>query len=512
MENENINSGPGLFSAIAIGVGCIIGSGWLFAAYYASKQAGSASLISWLIGAGMVLILSLLLGEIASFKPVRGLFGRLLTISHNPDMGFVVAISNWVGLLLTIPSEAQATIQYLSTAYPKLEPYIFINHDLTYVGILCVVVLIFIYGLINYWGVKTLTKFTNFMTIFKIGVPVLTGLILLYTSFNTHNFVAYHDSFNPYGYGAVFSAVVTCGIFYSFYGFGTIATFCSEIKNPKRNIPLALTGCIVICLIIYLLLQVAFIGALPSHLLANGWHQLNFTSPLAQLMLLLNLNVFAICLYIDAAISPSGTATVYAGSAGRIFTGMAQDKQMPQFFAKMHEQFNLSRRSLVFGLLICIGIVLFFRSWQQLMIVVAVFQLLTCVAIPIAYVKLNTDMKKAGDIFHVPCGRILSGFVYLLVSYLIIQSGLKAVAFSLIIHVILFVVYALSYYRTAKGVKKAFASSWSVFLYMILTVVGAYFQEVNDLNSAASILAFFVVMLICYFFLLRQKTFANSIA
>lgn len=511
MKNKNINTSPGLFSAIAIGVGCIIGSGWLFAAYYASKQAGSASVISWLIGAGMVLILSLLLGEVASFKPIRGLFGRLLTISHNPDIGFVVAISNWVGLLLTIPSEAQATIQYLSTAYPKIEPYIFANHDLTYLGILCVIILIFIYGLINYWGVKTLTKFTNFMTIFKIGVPVLTGIILLYTSYNPHNFVAYYGSFNPYGYHAVFSAVVTCGIFYSFYGFGTIATFCSEIKNPKHNIPLALTGCILICLIIYLLLQVAFIGALPSNLLAHGWHQLNFTSPLAQLMLLLNLNVFAVCLYIDAAISPSGTATVYAGSAGRIFTGMAQDKQMPGFFAKIHEQFNLSRRSLVFGLLICIGIVLFFRSWQQLMIVVAVFQLLTCVAIPIAYVKLNTEMKKATDIFHVPCGRILSGFVYLLVSYLIIQSGLKAVLFSLIIHVILFVVYALSYYRSAKGIRKAFASSWSIFLYMVLTVVGAYFQEIKDLNSVLSILVFFVVMLACYYFLLKQKTSANSI-
>ncbi|WP_234366522.1 hypothetical protein [Francisella tularensis] len=46
----------------------------MFAAYYASKQAGSASVISWLIGAGMVLILSLLLGEVASFRPVRGLF------------------------------------------------------------------------------------------------------------------------------------------------------------------------------------------------------------------------------------------------------------------------------------------------------------------------------------------------------------------------------------------------------------------------------------------------------
>ncbi|MDE5022870.1 APC family permease, partial [Francisella tularensis subsp. holarctica] len=62
----------------------------MFAAYYASKQAGSASVISLLIGAGMVLILSLLLGEVASFRPVRVLFGRLLTISHNPDMGFVV--------------------------------------------------------------------------------------------------------------------------------------------------------------------------------------------------------------------------------------------------------------------------------------------------------------------------------------------------------------------------------------------------------------------------------------
>ncbi|WP_235641700.1 APC family permease [Francisella tularensis] len=483
----------------------------MFAAYYASKQAGSASVISWLIGAGMVLILSLLLGEVASFRPVRGLFGRLLTISHNPDMGFVVAISNWVGLLLTIPSEAQATIQYLSTAYPKIEPYIFTNHNLTYLGILCVVVLIFFYGLINYWGVKTLTKFTNFMTIFKVGVPALTAIVLFYTSYNSHNFVAYHNSFNPYGYGAVFSAVVTCGIFYSFYGFGTIATFCSEIKNPKRNIPLALTGCILICLIIYLMLQVAFIGALPSSFLAHGWHQLNFTSPLAQLMLLLNLNVFAICLYIDAAISPSGTATVYAGSAGRIFTGMAQDKQMPVFFAKMNEEFNLSRRSLIFGLLICIAIVLFFRSWQQLMIVVAVFQLLTCVAIPIAYVKLNKEMKKTSDIFHVPCGRILSGFVYLLVSYLIIHSGLKAVLFSLIIHLILFAVYALSYYRSAKGIKKAFASSWSIFFYMILTVIGAYFQGVNELDSISSVLVFFIVMLICYCFLLRQKTFANSI-
>ncbi|MDE4969941.1 APC family permease, partial [Francisella tularensis subsp. holarctica] len=65
----------------------------MFAAYDASKQACSASVISWLIGGGMVLILSLLLGEVDSFLNVLVLFFRLLTISNYPDMGFLVSIS-----------------------------------------------------------------------------------------------------------------------------------------------------------------------------------------------------------------------------------------------------------------------------------------------------------------------------------------------------------------------------------------------------------------------------------
>ncbi|MDE5012687.1 APC family permease, partial [Francisella tularensis subsp. holarctica] len=79
----------------------------------------------------------LLLCDVATFRTVRGLIGRLLTISHNPYKGFVVAISNWVGLLLKIPSEAQSKIQDLSKDYQKIEPYIFNNHNLTYLGLLC---------------------------------------------------------------------------------------------------------------------------------------------------------------------------------------------------------------------------------------------------------------------------------------------------------------------------------------------------------------------------------------
>jgi len=50
---------PNLFSAIAIGVGCIIGSGWLFASYKAAKFAGPIAIGSWVIGAVLALMIAL---------------------------------------------------------------------------------------------------------------------------------------------------------------------------------------------------------------------------------------------------------------------------------------------------------------------------------------------------------------------------------------------------------------------------------------------------------------------
>lgn len=75
---------------------------------------------------------------------------------------------------------------------------------------------------------------------------------------------------------------------------------------------------------IYLLLQAAFIGALPTDIISKGWENMNFTSPLAQLLILLNINVWAMILYADAAVSPSGAGILYLGSGARMFNGMAK--------------------------------------------------------------------------------------------------------------------------------------------------------------------------------------------
>lgn len=112
------NKQPNLFSAIAIGVGSIIGSGWLFASYYAAKYAGPISILSWIIGATLSLMLALLLAEVATMYQETGLFSRLLTITHNRDYGFIVASSNWFSMVSSIPSEAMATVQYLLLLSP----------------------------------------------------------------------------------------------------------------------------------------------------------------------------------------------------------------------------------------------------------------------------------------------------------------------------------------------------------------------------------------------------------
>lgn len=72
-------------------------------------------------------------------------------------------------------------------------------------------------------------------------------------------------------------------------------------------------------------------------MVAKGWAHLDFNSPLAQLLLLFQINILAIwatVIYLDAMVSPSGTGVVYAASASRMLQGMAEDNQAPAYFKK----------------------------------------------------------------------------------------------------------------------------------------------------------------------------------
>lgn len=509
-SKTNHTRGLGLFTAIGIGVGSIIGSGWLFAAYYAAQYMGPASYLSWIVGACLALILALLLAEIASMFKQKALFSRLLTLSHNnPDLGFVIAISSWLGMVIVIPAEAAATVQYLSTVMPSFTHYFFHHQQHTLLGSISIIFLVMIYSLINYWGIQSLAKASNILAVLKLLIPSLTAIIIMIVSFNPGNLSI--QGFAPYGYSRIFSAIVVCGIFYAFYGFSMIAMYSAELSEPRKNIPRALVLSVLICLILYLLLQTAFLFGLPPEVVAKGWGNINFTSPLVQLLMLFHLHIlssWAFVLYFDATLSPSGTGIIYMGSSARTLTGMAKDKQLPRYFNKVDPQYHLSRRSLVFTALVCCLSVLVFKNWQQIMIIVTVFQLISCVAIPISFVKFRIDHTHIKRHYRVKYGTSLSFIIYLVISYLLIQATTLALFLALLLHLVFFIIYAFTTYEgNTQKILLSLCSAWSLFIYLAVSWLFGLLQQSNLLPQIELIVAFVIVYTGLYYLLVNQKNY-----
>lgn len=498
---------PSLFSAVALGVGSVVGSGWLFACYFAAKDAGPGAIASWIVCAILNIFLAALLAEVAIMHPEKSLFSRLLSISHNQYMGFAIALANWLTMIMLVPSEAAATVQYASTLYPNLTHYLYSHNTLTGLGMLTTDILIVLYGVINYKGIGLLTKTNNLITTIKLIVPIGTALVILFAAFHPGNFTLYRDSFVPYGADRVFTTIITSGMFYTFSCFYLVTVFAVELDNPRKNLPRALFLSVIFCLVMYILLQIAFVGAVNPASVAQGWHKLNFTSPLAELSVLLGLNWLAVVLYADATISPSGAGIIYTAVATRMLNGMADDHQAPKVFAKLNPKYNISVKSLMFSLLLCMILVFFFDSWQKIMMASSVFILLGALAIPIAFVRIRKDDLRERS-FRVPLGKTISLFCFLLISYLLVAGGTDALLVALIFEVAFFAFYIYNGKSLGHGsASVAIKSSWSIFIYLLSLLLLAHLKPIVDKHLF--LLIFAGLGVITYYCLINQKSYSD---
>ena len=290
----------GLFSVIVIAVTSMIGSGWLFSAQLNAQLAGNYAFIAWMIAAVIAITIGLCFSRLCALFPERGINAKCTSMSHGKDFGMIFAFAIWFGLLAMIPTEAQATTQYLSPFVHVVSLYD--DGSLTIAGKIFSLLILVIYFAMNYFGIKLLSKVNNITTVFKVAIPVLLIIVLLAAHFDSTNFAV--DA-NEYSLGTIKTALIGAGLIYAFNGFQVVAAFASEIKNPKRNVPLAIVISILFTLGIYMLLQLAFMGAIPGDMAANGWANLNFNSPLVNLAMLLGLNLIVIALIADSIMSPS---------------------------------------------------------------------------------------------------------------------------------------------------------------------------------------------------------------
>lgn len=394
-----------LFSATTLSATSMVGAGWLFSAQLNAKIAGNYAFLSWFLAAILIIAIGLCLSQVVAKFPVRGATTRSSALSHNSIFGMPFAFANWFGVMVVIATEAQATTQYLSAA---IHSDTLINSaGLTFYGKLFALAILFLYLLVNYFGIMILARINNVITVLKIFTPLFTIALFLIAKFDMTNFnLPTNNVYTPY---SAITAIISAGLIYSYNGFQIPVAFASEIVNPRRNVPLSIILSVIIVMGVYCLLQLAFMGATPHDMLLSngGWGGLNFQSPLINLAMLLGLNFVALVLVADSTISPSGTGFAYLGAASRMFYSMASAKQMPSWaITKLHPKYFMCRRSLLINWALSSLVLWNSSNWASLMVVVTGYHLVGYMAAPISMGAINPRTKFFGFIVFVILGMI----------------------------------------------------------------------------------------------------------
>ncbi|MCQ9164836.1 MULTISPECIES: APC family permease [unclassified Arthrobacter] len=400
-----------LFTAI----GSIIGSGWLFGAYNASQIAGPAAIFSWLIAGLMVLMIGLCYAELGPMFPISGGVVRYPHLVWGSFASYSLGFITWISSAAVPAIEVMGALTYATKYAPFTIAQRVANttvHTLTPVGILIAVILMAIFVVINYYGVRLFAQINNVLVWWKLVIILLVIATFLVMAFGTtqmgtlNNFTSL--GFAPSGAPAIFTCIATAGITFSFLGFRQGIELAGETSNPKRNIPFAIIGSVGITAVIYALLQVAFTMGIPEHVLqsSGSWSHLTFTNdfgPLAALATMGGLTWLAYLLYADAIISPTDTGLIYTTIAARVSYAQGRNGNAPRWLARTNSH-GVPHWSLFLTFLVGLVMFLPFPSWQQLVGFITSATVLSFGSGPLVVATLRRQMAGRARPFKLPGG------------------------------------------------------------------------------------------------------------
>jgi len=416
----------GFIGLLWASAGSIIGSGWLFGAQEALIAAGPAAIISWGIGALAIFLLALTHAELGGMWPVAGGTARFPHYAFGGGAGASFGWFSWLQAATVAPIEVLAMITY-GQHYSFAAHWMKTSHGtsvLTGPGIVAAVVLMAIFTSINFLGIRKLAHTNSAATWWKVGVPLLTIFVLAIVNFHASNFTA-ADGFAPFGAKGVLSAISTSGIIFALLGFEQADQLAGESARPKRDIPRAVIFSVIIGAVIYVALQVVFLGALPHSQIGHSWAHgayTQMTGPFAQIATLVGVGWLAAILYVDAIISPGGTGLIYTTSSSRVSYGLSRNGYFPTAYEAT------DRRGVPwFGLITAfvVGCICFlpFPSWTSLVGLITAASVLMYAGAPLAFGVFRRRLPNAERPWRAPLGSVLAPVAFVVANLLILWSG-----------------------------------------------------------------------------------------
>ena len=463
LESDGLDRGVGFLGLLWASETSIIGSGWLFGALGAAVIAGPSAIIGWVLGSVIILVLALVHAELGGLFPVSGGTSRFPHYAFGSFAGATFGWASYLQAAAVAPIEVLAAVEYLATAH-WARNFFHINANagaaggtLHGWGYLAAGILLLLFVIINIVGIRWFAKINSTVTTWKVAIPVVTILILLIGHFHGSNFghagggfFTSHDAFKN------ILLTLPAGIIFSLLGFEQAVQIGGESANPGRDLPRAVIMSIVIGAIVYILIQVAFIGGLkPSVLHANGgWLGLGTstspdatslaTGPFFALASIAGISWLATVLRIDAVISPSGTGLMYETASARLSFGLSKNGFVPNTF----ESVSASRVP-VFGVIIAtlVGVLFLlpFPSWAKLVGIITSASVFMYAGAPVALSAMRRQKPNLKRTYRLPWAEILSPLSFAGAGWVILFSGWQVYSTLVVALLIGYALIAVSY-------------------------------------------------------------------
>jgi amino acid transporter len=421
----------GLIGAMWSSETSIIGSGWLLGAFGAAQLVGGAAIIDWILGAIAAILLALVHAELGGQYPVSGGTARFPHLAFGPGAGISFGFFSWLQAVTVAPIEAFAVIHYAGYKWhaiydPNANGG---NGNVTHWGFVLELVLMALFTALNFLPMRIYGPLYSVVTWWKVLVPVFT-IIILFTKFHGANLSA-GGGFFPTGvsWKDLFGALPGASIVFAYLGFEQADQLAGEIKNPQRNLPLAIIGSIIIGAVIYILLQIVFIGATPASLLTKGFAGISASNavalaPFAAVSSLAGFGWLSGILRWDAWISPAGTGAMYLTSTSRVSYGLARNRYFPGVFGSVDSR-GVPWFGMIVGFLAGIVFTFPFPSWHSLVGLVTSASVLMYAGAPLALGALRLRLPGAERPFRLPAASVISPLAFIVADLIIYWSGFE---------------------------------------------------------------------------------------
>ncbi len=466
-KNELKREG-GLVGLILACVGASIGSGWLFGPLFTAQMAGPLAIGSWILGAAAILLLALVFAELAPMIPRAGAVVHLAHVGNGPIVGHMWSWILFLSYASIAPLEVTAVLTYANNYIPGLlQPH---SDLLSSFGFVVAVFMLGLFVVTNFMVIGWVLKVNNAATWWKIGVPLLTAVLFVSIGWHPHNFHVHVQNTLSDVHG-MFIAIASGGVIFSLLGFRHAIDLAGESKNPKRDVPIAVISSVLIASVVYLAVQIAFLGAVnPADLARDGWQHLHFqgvNGPFAALAAALGIGWLATLLYIDAFISPAGTGLIYTTTAARVTLATAETGAAPQWINKIN-RFGVPWVTLI--VLFLVGIVFFlpFPSWQKMVGYIASMTVLSYSIGPIALLQIRKAMPNLERPFRLWGAPVIAPLAFVVATWIVYWSGLRTLNFIFITLFALLAIYAFTgIFRKGRWTEMGWQYMWWIFPYFI---------------------------------------------